>query len=127
MLNPEQIIEEAKKEETDLNLNLYELNFYLAIKKVLLLYSAKSIPKEVAQRYKDKAINEYIKQAEQYEFWKEIMQRHIDINKNTERARTELHKLLREENPDKDKMLKVCMKIICIDYNKEFEYWENKE
>lgn len=126
MLSIEQIIEEAKKEKTDLKLNLFELNFYLAIKKVLFLYSARNIPKEVAQSFKEKAISEYKKSVERYEFWNEIMERHININKNTEEARIELHKLLNEENIDKDKMIKTCMKIICIDYHKEFNNWEKR-
>ncbi len=124
MIDPEIIIEEAKKPESKLNYNLFELNLYLAIKNVLLLYSAKNIPKEVASRYKTKAVSTYKNSMEQFEFWKEIMQRHINISQNTEAQRTKLHKLLHQKSPDNAEIINTCMKIICIDYGKEFEYWE---
>lgn len=129
MLDPDVIIEEAKKNENEpsIDMNMFEMCLYLSIKKIIFLYQMKGYPKEVAERHRIRAIADYNKNVKEWEFWESIFKRHVEINKKTEMQRTKLHKLLNNENADKDEIIKTCMDIISIDYEKEFNYHLYKE
>ena len=124
MLDPDVIIEEAKKNENEpsIDMNMFEMCLYLSIKRIIFLYQMKGYPKEVAERNRIRAIADYNKNVKEWEFWESIFKRHVEINKKTEMQRTKLHKLLNNKNADKDEIIKTCMDIISIDYEKEFNY-----
>lgn len=128
MLQPEVIVEEAQKnEEPTIEMNLIELNLFLTIRKLIILYQINGIPKDTAARLKTKAVNMYLRNKQEYEFWENLFKKHVEINKKTEAHRIKLHKLLNEKEDviSKEKLVEIvdaCMNIICIDYEKEFNY-----
>lgn len=122
MIDPEIIIEEAKNnDEPTIKLNMIEFNFFLSIKRIMCLYKLNGFPKEVAERMKTQAIGNYKKDTRIKDFQDSIFKKHIEINRRTEMARIKLHKLLNNKEADKDEIIKTCMEIISIDYEKEFK------
>lgn len=122
MIDPDVIIEEAKKnDEPTIKLNTIEMSFFLSIKRVIYLYRVSGFPKDVAERMKRQIIGIYKKDSREKEFQDSIFKKHIEINKKTEMARIRLHKLLNDKNADKDEIIKTCMEILAIDYDKEFK------
>lgn len=128
MIDPDVIIEDAKKnDEPSMKLNMIEMYFFLSIKRIIHLYRVSGFPKDVAERMKRQTIGIYKKESRLKEFQDSIFKKHVEINRRTETARIKLHKLLKDKDADKDELIKTCMVIIAIDYDKEFNNHLYKE
>ncbi|MBQ9657629.1 MAG: hypothetical protein IJV31_02540 [Clostridia bacterium] len=95
MRNKEQIVYDSIKLETPPeDYNLIEIHCFLALKQLTIMFYNKQISKENAGKIKQKILSTYEKQCKEYEFKESMFQEHIQHIKETENARTKLHKIL---------------------------------
>ena len=116
MKTKEQIINDSIKLETPpIDYNLLEIHCFLALKQLLVMYHNNQISKDNASRTKQLILADYEKQSKQYEFEQSVYQEHIENIKQTESARTKLHKLLNKKNVEEKELCEIvstCMEII---------------
>lgn len=129
MKTKEQIINDSIKEETPpADYNMIEIQCFLALKQLLVMFHNRQISKEKAGITKNKILAKYESDSKQYEFERSMFQEHIDHIKQTENARTKLHKMLKgeaeEAKPITEERLcetiNVCMEIISTVFKGEF-------
>ena len=95
MKSKEEIINTAIKEEVAPNdYNLLEIQCFLALKQLLIMYHNNQIKTENATLMKQKILSKYENDSKQYEFENSIYKEHIQNIRDTENLRTKLrHKL----------------------------------
>lgn len=116
MKSKEEIINDSIKIETpSTDYNLLEIQCFLALKQLLIMYHNNQISKENATKNKQLILADYEKQSKQYEFERKTYKEHIEHIKNTEEARCKLHKLLNIKNITKNDLCEIvstCIEII---------------
>lgn len=96
--------------------NLLEIYCFLGLKRLMQMYYNKQISKENATKNKMLILADYEKKYKDFEFWTSIYKEHIQSIKDTEDARTKLHKSLKEDEViTNEKLCDIfinCMEII---------------
>lgn len=114
MKTVEEIQKLASKEEYQ-GLNMLEMQLYLVIKRLLIMYYNNQISLEEAKKIKSKAIKEYENQM----FLYEIYQQHIENIKKTENLRIKLRKQL-NSNTEVNDILNTAIELIQLYSREEF-------
>lgn len=129
MKTKEQIINDSIKEETPpADYNMIEIQCFLALKQLLVMFHNRQISKEKAGITKNKILAKYESDSKQYEFERSMFQEHIEHIKQTENARVKLHKMLNGKEPynkpvteeSMAETINICLEIINIIFPKEF-------
>lgn len=129
MKNKEQIVNDSIKLETPPeDYNLIEIHCFLALKQLTVMFYNKQISKENAGKSKQKILSTYEKQCKEYEFERSMFQEHIQHIKETENARTKLHKMLNGQDEYNKPIteesycetINTCMEIISKVFKGEF-------
>ena len=98
MKSKEEIINDSIKLETPpADYNLLEIQCFLALKQLLVMFHNKQITTENASKTKQLILADYEKRCKEYEFQTSMFQEHIEHLKNTEMQRTKLRKILNGE------------------------------
>lgn len=108
-------VEEIQKTNSTEELNLFEMQLYLVIKRLLIMYYNNQISLEEAKKIKSKAIKEYENQI----FLYEIYQQHIENIKKTENLRIKLRKQL-NSNTEVNDVLNTAIELIQLYSGEEF-------
>ena len=108
-------VEEIQKTNSTEELNLFEMQLYLVIKRLLIMYYNNQISLEEAKKIKSKAIKEYENQI----FLYEIYQQHIENIKKTENLRIKLRKQL-NSNTEVNDVLNTAIELIQLYSREEF-------
>ena len=98
MKSKEQIINDSIKLETPPgDYNLLEIQCFLALKQLLIMFHNKQITTEKATKTKQHILADYEKRCKDFDFQQSMFQEHIDHLKNTEMQRIKLRKMLNGE------------------------------
>lgn len=117
---PNEIVQDAVNNKETLDYNLLEMQLYLVIKQILIMYFNNQINKEQANNLKQKAIKKYEDDLKLYEFKNNIFQTHIDNIKKTENLRIKLRKQL-NENTELAEIVNTCIELIELYSGEEFK------
>lgn len=118
MKRTKQIVEDAKTlSEMSEDYNLLDMLLYLEIRQILNMYFRHQISREEANKLKEKVINQYEKNKEQFEFQQSICEEYIKDIEKTEELRKKLRNQLTSDT-ELNEILNTCIEIIQI-YSKE--------
>lgn len=120
MKTSEQIVQDAVNKKEIQNYNLLEMQLYLVIKQILIMYFNNQINKEQANIQKQKAIGKYESDLKLYEFQKNMFEEHVENIKKTENLRIKLRKQL-NENTELGEILNTCIELIELYSGEEFK------
>lgn len=120
MKTSEQIVQDARNNKEILDYNLLEMQLYLVIKQILIMYYNNQINKEQANILKQKAIRKYEDDLNQYNFEKEMFKKYVEDIRKTEELRIKLRKQL-NENTDLNEILNTCIELIELYSGEEFK------
>lgn len=124
MRTSEEIIKDASSKDKVTDYCLLEMHLYLVIKQILRIYFNNQITKDEAVNLKLQAVKQYEMNKKDYEFQQSMFQEHIRNLKDTEMLRTELIKMLNDNEEvtieKLSKVVNICLEIIQITYKEIF-------
>lgn len=125
MKTKEEIINDSIKLETPpIEYNSIEIQCFLALKQLLVMFHNKQITTENASKTKRTILADYEKRCKEYEFQTSMFREHIEQIKNTEMKRTKLRKMLNEKKEATEEriaeMLAISIEILADIFKGEF-------
>ena len=118
-MTSEQIIKEASENKKMQNYSLLDMQLYLVIKQILVMYFNNQISKEQANILKTKAVKEYENNKKQFEFEENMWKEYIENINKTEALKTKLRKQL-SSNTEINEVLNTCIELIQLFTKEEF-------
>lgn len=118
-MTSEQIIQDARGNKEMKNYNLLDMQLYLAIKQILVMYFNNQITKEQANILKQKAVKNYEENKRQFEFMQGMYKEYVDNINKTENLRIRLRKQLNTDT-ELNEILNTCIELIQLYAKEEF-------